>query len=98
MVIVDRSDYRTLCVGCYHVEWSADQETNSQEYLRFIHKQGCNETLTMYVAPESVPASHGYKSSTLFSIHEQFGRHNSRPATPKNQSGDGSIIDTNETK
>lgn len=77
---------------------------NGRLVWRLIHNNIQNRlinrdtSLTIYVDPESVPASQGYKSTTLFSIHEQFGRHNSRPATPKNQSGDGSIIETNETK
>lgn len=46
---------------------------------------------TKYVIPLSVPASYGYKLSSLCSIHEQLLRHNSKPETPTIQSGEGSI-------
>lgn len=53
---------------------------------------------TSYVMPLSVPASHGYKLTIFDSSQVQSDRHNSNPETPTNQSGDGDIIDTNETK
>jgi len=48
------------------------------------------EQNTLYVTPLSIPASHGYRLMVLFVIQLQFGKHNSKPEIPTNQSGDGS--------
>lgn len=53
---------------------------------------------TSYETPSLVPASQGYKSSTLDSTHVQSFWHNSNAEMPTNQSGDGLIADTNDTR
>lgn len=53
---------------------------------------------TIYEVPLSVPASHGYNSTSLRSIHLQSVWQSSKPETPTNQSGDGNNIDTNDNK
>lgn len=76
--------------------WCGYVETEFNERKRnlFIGKT----FLTSYEEPSAVPASHGYKLSTLVSIHWQLPWHNSNAETPTNQSGDGRIVDTNDTK
>lgn len=47
--------------------------------------------------PLSVPASHGYRSMSSESVHEQSALHKFSPLTPTTQSGDGPNIEANDT-
>lgn len=47
--------------------------------------------------PLSVPASHGYRSTSTSSVHVQSGRHRFIPLTPTTQSGDGPNIEVSDT-
>lgn len=57
-----------------------------------------NVKITSYVTPSSVPASQGYKSMIRLSSQVPSSWHNSNEVTPTNQSGDGDIFVTNDTK
>lgn len=80
-------DPATICGGIYRngINWGANHSFYTVER-------------TMYDVPLSVPASHGYNSTSLRSVHLQSVWQSSRPETPTNQSGDGNIIDTNDSK
>lgn len=80
--------------------WSGDCEYGKKKYIEqqiLATTRNCSK-FTSYVAPLSVPASQGYKSTTLLSSQLQSDWHSSNADTPTNQSGDGDNIDTNDTK